>query len=228
MGKRQKRGFIVKKQVVVIGLGRFGRSVCKHLYELGHEVLAIDIKEERVNAVSNYAYYSVLANASDENALKNYGVKNFDHAIVAIGDNIEASILCTLILKDMGIKEVWVKARDPHHQKILEKIGADRIIQPEKEMGIRIANQLDSGKLLDYIELSNEYSILELKATEKNSGKSLVQWDVRAKFGCTILAIKRGNDVNISPMPHDVIIQGDILVVIGNIHDLKRFEKKGF
>ncbi|WP_067724723.1 potassium channel family protein [Oceanobacillus damuensis] len=218
----------MKKQVVVIGLGRFGRSVCKQLYDLGHEVLAIDIKEERVNEVSNYSYYAVLANASDENALKNYGVKNFDYAIVAIGDNIESSILCTLILKDMGLKEVWVKARDPHHRKILEKVGADRIIQPEKEMGVRIANQLDSGNLLDYIEISNEYSIVELVATEKNSGKSLVQLDVRAKFGCTILAIKRKGNVNISPMPDDVILKGDILVVMGQINDLKRFEKKGF
>ncbi|MFC4025504.1 potassium channel family protein [Oceanobacillus longus] len=218
----------MEKQVVVIGLGRFGRSVCKQLYELGHEVLAIDIKEARVKAASNYSYYAVIANAADENGLKNYGVKNFDYAIVAIGDSIESSILCTLILKEMGLNEVWVKARDPHHKKILEKVGADRIIEPEKEMGIRVANQLDSGKLLDYIELSNDYSIVELVATQKLSNKSLVQLDVRAKFGCTILAIKQKGNLNIAPMPHDVISKGDMLVVMGHIKDLKRFEEKGF
>ncbi|WP_337018695.1 TrkA family potassium uptake protein [Oceanobacillus massiliensis] len=218
----------MEKQVVVIGLGRFGRSVCKQLHELGHEVLAIDKKEERVKLASNYSYYAVVANASDESVLKNYGVRNFDHAIIAIGDSIESSILCTLILKDMGVSNVWVKARDLHHQKILEKVGADRIIQPEKEMGVRIANQLDSGKLLDYIELSKDYSIVELIATKRLSGKSLIQLDIRAKYGCTILAIKQDETVNVSPMPEDIIAKGDVLVVMGQVNDLKRFEDKGF
>jgi trk system potassium uptake protein len=216
----------VKKQVVVIGLGRFGTSVCKELYKLGHEVLAIDQDVERVNLLVDYSSHSAVADATDERMLKSLGVRNFDHAIVAIGDNLQASVLCTLMLKEIGLKKIWVKARDLQHQKILERVGADRVIQPENEMGIRVAHHMNSEKLIDYIDLSEDYSIVEFVATEKTANKSLNQLNVQATYGCTILAIKRAEEVNIVPHPNDVIELGDVLVIIGHREDLRRFEDR--
>lgn len=217
----------MKKQFAVIGLGRFGSSVCKELYRLGHDVLAVDQVEERVNAVAHYSTHSAISNANDENALKALGIRNFDYVIVAIGDNIQSSILCTMLLKEMGIPNVWVKAQNDYHHKVLEKIGADRIVRPEQDMGIRVAHHLDSEKIIDYIELSDDYSIVELVATERNANQTLVEMDVRAKFGCTILAVKRGEEVNISPLPTDKVLLKDILVVMGHNSDIRRFEEKG-
>lgn len=222
-----EREALMKKQFVVIGLGQFGSSVCKQLYQLGHDVLGIDNDAENVRANSNYASHVVVANATDEDKLRALGVRNFDYAIVAIGEKIQPSILCTLILKEIGIKNIWVKAQNTQHQKVLEKVGADRIINPEEEMGIRIANQLDSDKIIDYIGLSKDYSILELKATSKISNKSLIELDIRAKYGCNVLAIKRGEQVNVSPAPNDRIHEGDIMVVMGDNKSLKRLEDKG-
>jgi trk system potassium uptake protein len=217
----------MKKQFAVIGLGRFGSSVCKELYRLGHDVLAVDQVEERVNAIAQFSTHSAISNATDENALKSLGIRNFDYVIVAIGDNIQSSILCTMLLKEMGITKVWVKAQNDYHHKVLEKIGADRIVRPEQDMGIRVAHHLDSEKIIDYIELSNDYSIVELVATERNANQTLIEMDVRAKFGCTILAVKRGEEVNISPLPTDKVLLKDILVVMGHNSDIRRFEEKG-
>jgi trk system potassium uptake protein len=217
----------MKKQFVVIGLGQFGSSVCQQLHQLGHDVLGIDNNDDIVKSMTNYSSHVVTADATDEDKLKSLGVRNFDYAIVAIGEKIQPSILCTLILKEIGVKNVWVKAQNLQHQKVLEKVGADRIINPENEMGIRIANQLDSDKIIDYIGLSVDYSILELRATNKISNKSLAQLDIRAKYGCTVLAIKRGDHVNVSPSPDDLIYGGDVMVVMGDNRSLKRFEDKG-
>ncbi|MDE5412715.1 potassium channel family protein [Alkalihalobacterium chitinilyticum] len=217
----------MRKQFAVIGLGRFGSSVCKELYKLGHDVLAIDNNEEKVNNMTDHSTHSVIASGTDESALHSLGIRNFDYVIVAIGDNIQSSILCTLILKELGVSNVWVKAQNYYHHRVLEKIGADRIVHPEQDMGIRIAQHLVSEKIVDYIELSDEYSIIEVIATEKVSNKSLDQLNVRAKYGCTILAIKRGNDINISPFPSEMIELNDILIVIGHKNDLKRFEEEG-
>lgn len=214
----------MKKQFAVIGLGRFGGSVCKELYTMGHEVLAIDTNDDKVNDFTRYSTHSVVANATDENVLKSLGIRNFEHVVVAIGDNIQASILCTLLLKELNVKQVWVKAQNQYHHKVLEKIGADRIIHPEQDMGVRIAHYLVSEKIIDYIELSPEYSIVELIATEKVANHTIAELDVRAKYGCTILGIKNGEDVLISPTPDHKIKNNDILIVIGHNRDLKRFE----
>ena len=217
----------MKKEFVVIGLGRFGGSVCKELYRLGHQVLAIDIKEEKVNAVLNDSTKAVIADASREEVLKLLGVGNFDYAVVAIGDNMQASIMCTLLLKEMGVENVWVKAQNANHKKVLAKIGADRVIQPEYDMGIRVANQIQSGKLQEYIELSEEYSISELDISKRLANKTLNELNIRAKYGCTILAIKNGEKVNISPSAEDKLYEGDRIVVIGKNNDIKRLEEKG-
>lgn len=217
----------MKKQFAVIGLGRFGTSVCKELYKLGHEVLAIDHQEEKVNDITPYSTHSVIANGTDEKALQSLGIRNFDYVIVAIGDDIQSSILTTLLLKELGVKKVWVKAQNYYHQRVLEKIGADRIVHPEQDMGIRLAQHITSEKIIDYIELSADYSIVELLATEKVAGKSLVELNVRARYGCTILGIKRGEEINIAPVPTDQVALDDVLIVIGHKNDLKRFEDEG-
>ncbi|WP_100407009.1 potassium channel family protein [Bacillus solitudinis] len=217
----------MKKQFAVIGLGRFGGSVCRELYRMGHEVLAIDRNEDKVNEFANVSTHSVVADTTDERVLISIGIRNFENVIVAIGDNIQSSILTTLLLKEMKVKNVWVKAQNHYHHKVLEKIGADRIIHPEYDMGVRIAQHLVSEKIIDYIELSDEYSIVELIATEKVANKSLIDLDIRAKYGCTILAIKRGESVNVSPFPDDLIYENDIIILIGPKRDLKRFEEEG-
>ena len=217
----------MKKQCVIIGLGRFGSSVCLELERLGHDLLIIDQKAERVNAMRQHAAHTAVINAMDENALRSLGVGNFEQAIVAIGDDIHASVLCTLLLKEIGVERVWVKARDPQHRKILERIGADRVIQPEHDMGIRIAQNLDSEKIIDYIEISEDYSIIEMAATKKVNGKRLEQLGMRTKYHCMVLAIKRDENVNLAPRPDDVVNEKDMLVVMGHRKDLKRFEEKG-
>lgn len=217
----------MKKQVVVIGLGRFGSSVCQELYKMGHEVLAIDSNMERVDANRDYSSHAVIANATDESELKALGVRNFDNAIVAIGDDLQASVLCTLMLKEIGVSKVWVKARDLQHQKILEKVGADRVIQPEYEMGVRVAHHMDSEKIIDYIDLSKDYSIQELTASDKIANRTLAKLNLRERYKIIILAIKRGEDVNIAPVPNDEVQENDVLIVMGHRDDLKRFEEKG-
>ncbi|ADU31732.1 potassium channel family protein [Evansella cellulosilytica] len=213
-----------KKQFVVIGLGRFGGSICRELIKIGHEVLVIDKDEQKVSDFSNIVTHAVVANSTDENTLRSLGVRNFDFVIVAIGDNIQESILTTLLLKELGIKNVWVKAKNDYHHRVLEKIGADTIVHPEKDMGRRIAQQMSDDKIIDFIELSDEYSIVELLATPKLNKKSLVDLNIRARYGITILAVKKGNDINISPEPSYEISEGDLLIVIGNNRDIKRFE----
>ena len=216
----------MKKQIVVIGLGRFGSSVCKELHGMGHEIMAIDTDPEKVDALRDYASFTVIADATDKNQLNSLGVRNFEHAIVAIGDDLQASVLCTLMLKELGLPKVWVKARDLQHEKILHKVGADRVIQPEKEMGIRVAHHVDSESIVDYIDLSQDYSIIELVASSKMANKNLVDLNIRKEFNCIVLAIKKQEEVNIAPAIDEVIEQSDVLIVMGHKDDLKRLEDK--
>jgi trk system potassium uptake protein TrkA len=216
---------IVLKQFVVIGLGRFGLSLAKTLYDLGHDVLGIDIDEEIVQNVADSITHAVKADATDENVLKALGVRNFDVAVVSIGNDIQASILVTLILKEMGIKYVVAKAQNELHGKVLYKIGADRIVFPERDMGIRVAHNLTLSNILDYIELSPEYSIIEISAISPWFNKSLSQLNMRRKYGLNVIAIKRDGDVMISPNGDDVILKGDVLAVVGQKHDIENMEK---
>ncbi|NQD53006.1 TrkA family potassium uptake protein, partial [Bacillus altitudinis] len=144
----------MKKEYAVIGLGRFGGSICKALSEEGLEVMAMDMNEDRVNEYAKIASHAVIGDSTDESVLKNLGIRNFDHVIVAIGENIQASILTTIMLKELGVKMVTVKAQNDYHEKVLNKIGADRIVHPERDMGRRIAHKIISNNVLDYLELS--------------------------------------------------------------------------
>ncbi|CAG9619889.1 potassium channel family protein [Sutcliffiella rhizosphaerae] len=215
-----------RKEFAVIGLGRFGGSMVKALSDEGVEVLAIDNDVEKVNQFAHIASHAVVGDTTDEAVLKSLGIRNFDHVIVAIGDNIQASILTTLILKELGVKKVTVKATNDYHEKVLKKIGADQVVHPERDMGRRIAHNIVSNNVLDYLELSDEHSIVEIVASRRLDGFTLIDLDIRAKYGINIVAIKRGREIIVSPQATDVILKGDILIVIGADKDINRFEKK--
>lgn len=215
----------MKKEFAVIGLGRFGGSICRELSREGMEVLAIDLDEDKVNEYKDIAGHAVIADSTDENVLRELGMRNIDHVIVAIGDNIQASILTTLMLKELGIKTITVKAQNDYHEKVLSKIGADHVVHPERDMGKRIAHNIISNNILDYIELSDDHSVVEVKAGSKMSGRTLVDLDIRAQYGCNVVAIKRKKDVIVSPMATEEIRESDVLIVIGADKDISRFEK---
>lgn len=216
----------MKKEFAVIGLGRFGGSICRALAEQDMEVLALDNNEDRVNEYAMIASHAVVGDSTDENVLKSLGIRNFDHVIVAIGDDVKASILTTLILIELGVTNITVKAQDDYHEKVLRKIGANHVVHPERDMGRRIAHKIVSNNVLDYLELSDEHSIVEIVASENLDGNSIIDLDIRAKYGINIVAVKRGNDIIVSPQAMEIIKANDILIVIGADVDISRFEKK--
>jgi len=214
----------VRKQFAIIGMGRFGSSVAKTLSQLGFEVLAIDHREETVQEVSAFVTHAVQADSTDEEALRALGIRNFDVVVVAIGEDIQASILTTLILKEMGIPTTVVKAVNDLHGKVLKKIGADKVVYPERDMGQRVAHHLISSNIIDYIELSADYSIVEIKVSKQMIGKSLKQLDIRAKYGCNVIAIKQNEKLIIPPSAEEPLRIDDILVIVGKNSDLQTFE----
>ncbi|HBP65445.1 MAG TPA: potassium uptake system protein [Desulfosporosinus sp.] len=207
----------MRKQFVVIGLGRFGTSVAQTLSTLGHDVLAMDKDEHAVQVIMQDVTQAVQADARDEETLRALGVRNFDVAIVAIGDDLEANILITLMLKEMGIPYVVTKAQNALHGKVLEKIGADKIIYPEQDMGFRLANNLVRTNVMDFIELSLDYSIFEIIASSQFVGKNLGELNLRAVYGLNVVAIKQNADqIVIAPGANAVVKEKDILVVVCN------------
>lgn len=216
---------MANKQFAVIGLGRFGTSVATTLSELGHDVLAIDTDEHKIQDIISKVTHAVQMDGTDEYALKTLGIRNFDVVIVTIGENIQQSIMITLLLKEAGVKYIICKAVTELHKKVLLKIGADRVVLPDKDMGVRVAHNLVSSNLLDFIELSPEYSIMEIQAPKQWIDKSIRDIDARAKFGINIMALKNDDDININPSPSDTILHNTVIICIGSNDDLQRLEK---
>jgi len=216
------------KQFIIIGIGKFGESIATNLYKMGHDVLAVDIDEERVQYIANKVTHAVQADATEEGTLEALGVKHFDGAMVTIGESVQASILITMLCKELGIRHVLAKAQNELHAKVLYKIGADRVVFPERDMGLRVAHSLVSSSYLDYIELTPDYSIVELKAAKDWQGKSLKDLNVRAEYGINIMAIKQDDKVIVSPAADDVIQRDDVLVVIGKARDINRFQENSY
>lgn len=217
------------KSFAVIGLGRFGATVVRKLFEMGYEVLAVDISMERVNAIADWATKAVCGDAKEEGVLKQIGIKNCSCVIVAIGSNITDSVLATLAVKEMGIERIVCKARDEQHKKILKRIGADDVVIPEHESGIKTAISLVSNKFIDIIDLSDEYGIENCIVPEGWIGKSIADLSVRRRFDVNIVAIKnqlRENDVNITPSADYVFRDSDIVVLIGRIEDINRMNRE--
>lgn len=215
-----------KKQFVVIGLGRFGYSVAKTLYKLGNDVLVIDRDEEKIQEICDYVTHAVQLDATDEKALKSLGIKNFDVAIVSIGSDIQASIMITLLMKELGVKYTIAKAKSDLHSKVLYKIGADKVVLPEKDMGVRIARNLVYSNVLDYIELSPNHSIMEIESSEIWHGKTLKDINFRNKYGVNVVAVKQENDIQVSPGAEYMITPKDIIVAIGTNEQLENIQKK--
>jgi len=204
----------MKKQFVVIGLGSFGKSVAVTLSSLGYDVLGIDTSECEVQAIANQITHAVQADAREEETLRALGVRNFDVGIVAIGNDIESNILITVMLKELGVNYVVAKAQSNLHGKVLERVGADKIIFPEKDMGIRLAQNLVTSNVMDYIELSPDYGVVEIIAPHSFANKSLGELNLRAKFGISIMAIKKGNKILVAPGADARIDEKDILIIV--------------
>jgi len=204
----------------VIGLGRFGYHVARTLAQGGAEVIACDVDEEKVREVSEYVSLAYVLDATDAKALKESGIANVDTAVVSIGENIEASILIVVQLKELGVKEVVAKAITPLHGKVLEKLGVDRVVYPDKEMAIRVAHSLLVGEFIEEMPIGEKHSLFELKAFDFMLGKTLRELDVRRRFGVSVLAIKRGENLIVNPVGDEKVLPGDILVVLGTTEQL--------
>lgn len=215
------------KQFAIIGMGRFGASLAKTLAKMGYEVLAIDADENKVEEIADVVTHAVQANALEETVLKSLGLRNFDVVVVAIGQDIQSNILVTVMLKEMGVKKVVAKASTELQGKVLQKIGADIVVFPERDMGERVARWLVSKNIIDQINLSPDYSLVELAAPAEVAGVTLLESNLRKKYGITVLAIRRGQDFIISPGAKQEILEGDILIVIGSNEKLKALETEG-
>lgn len=213
------------KSYIVIGLGRFGGVAARQLCAQGCEVLAMDTHSDRVQQLSDDVTHAVVADGQDKEALRALGARNFECAIVAIGNDLAASVLCTMNLQELGVPYIVCKAHDETHRRVLEKLGADKVVIPEQENAIRLARSLATPNVLDYIELSDEYGIIEVPAPFSWMGKSLRELNVRAKLGLNIIAVRRENVLNISPAPDDRFRSGDVIVVLGDQASLDRAQK---
>lgn len=214
------------KQIAVLGLGRFGRSLAKSLEDMGHEVLGVDANEEIVDEMSEVLTNAVQANVQEENALRQLGITNFDVVVVSIGGDIQASIMTTMLLKEMGVPYIVCKVTTDLHAKIVSKLGADRVIFPERDMGIRLARSIANSDILEFIELSSEHSMLEIHTPQDWAEHTIIESNVRARYGIYIVAIRRGDEMIVTPGPSETLHKGDILIVIGSNDQLEKLDSK--
>lgn len=213
------------KSYVVVGLGRFGTEAAKRLCELGCEVLVIDRNSDLIQQISGDVTQAVVGDARDKEVLKALGVQDFECAIVAIGNSLGDSVLATLNLKELGVPYVVSKAYDETHRQVLQKLGANKVVIPEQEQANRLARNLSSPNVLDYIELSDEFGIIEVPAPTGWLGKSLKDLNVRAKLGVNIIAVKQGKRINVSPGADYEIVPGDVMVILGDTDALTAVQK---
>ena len=213
------------KSYIVIGLGRFGSEVARQLCIHGCEVLAMDNNADLVNQISSDVTHAVVGDARDKGVLRAVGAAEFECAIVAIGGSLADSVLATMNLKELGVPRIVCKAHDETHRQVLLKLGADTVVIPEQENAARLARSLSSPNVLEYIELSEEYGIIEVPAPKRWQGKSLKELNVRAKLGVNIIAVERGSQINVSPAADYAIMDGDILVVLGDTDALNTVQK---
>ena len=214
------------KSFVVIGLGRFGTRIAKKLYATDCEVLAIDIDNEKIQQIAEEVTQAVAADARDKDILRSLGVQSCDAAIVAIGGDMSASVFVTMNLKELEVPYIVSKAQGPMHQRILEKLGADLVIIPEREMADRLAHKLVEPNILEYIEISKDYSLVEEQAPSAWFNKSIKDLSVRARLGINIIAVKNGKNINIAPDADYVVREGDCLVILGSYEALAKLRKK--
>ncbi len=226
------------EQIAVIGLGTFGISVAKELSKKGIQVLVIDTNEQKIQEISSSVTQAVVADSTDKKAMRELGLADFSAVVIAIGDDREASILTTLILKEIGVKNIVVKGLDDLHAKVLQKIGADKIVFPERDMGEKLAEMLVSPNIIEKIELSPEYNMAEVIAPQSFIDKTIKALDVRAKYKLHIIGIKRKvpyikddgetdfkEEFLIAPSASEILQDGDALILIGTYSDIDKVKK---
>jgi trk system potassium uptake protein len=220
-----------RRTFAVIGLGRFGRAIATTLVELGQDVIGIDSHADHVRDVSDLVTQVVELDATDERALRAAGIADVDVAVVSIGENIEASLLVVMLVKELGVETIYAKAVTPLHGRILAKLGVTRVIFPEREMAVRIGHSLVVPNVLDYVELSPGFSIVEIPAPEAFIGRSLKELELRPRFGLMLIAIRRASGTagaevtNIAPGADDRIARGDVLSVLGPIERIAELDR---
>ena len=216
----------MKKSFAVFGLGRFGESVVRTLAAAHQDVLAVDIKEEPVNELMEVATQTMIADTRDEEVLHDLNVDTFDYVIIGIGNNMEASILTTMLSKEQGAKKVIAKAETSDQGRVLERVGADQVIFPERDMGQGIVRKLLSNHILSFIDLSDEYTLAAIEITDPNFvNQNLIDLNIRQRFGLTVIAIKHGKDINVSPKPTDMMVLHDVVTVVGPIKSVNALDE---
>lgn len=208
------------KNFIVIGLGRFGTAVARELYAVGKDVLAMDVKSENVQNIADYVTHAVTGDGRDPAVLQAIGIQDYDCAVVTVGDDVGSSALITMRLKEAGVPKVICKAQSHVHQRLLEKLGADRVVFPEHEMGIKTAQGLARSNILNFIEISPEFAIVEVDPPASWAKKSVRELDVRAKYKLNIIAVRRGGEMNVAPGADWIISEEDKLIVLGRDSDI--------
>lgn len=216
----------MEKQFAVLGLGSFGYSVAVTLENMGCDVLVVDDSYEKIQDISDKVSYAIKADASDPDALQALGGRNLDGVVIALSENLEASIMATMICKEMEIPLVLVKAKDRLQGAILQRVGADRVVYPETEMGSRVAKNLVAKEFMDWIALSNDYSMVEIAVPEKWVGQNLMELKLRDRFGINVVGIIVNGKVDVTPDPQEALPAGGILIVIGSNDILEKFDSK--
>jgi trk system potassium uptake protein TrkA len=207
----------VKKQILIAGLGRFGQSLALGLEEMGAEVMGIDAREEAVNEISDRVTHVVIADTTEEKVIEEIGVAQFDAVVCAIGNHLEASLMTTVLLKEYGAKMLVAKASSALHGRVLEKVGVDRVIYPEREVAARLARDfMVPREFVEVVPLTVQHSMFELKAPPNFAGQTLAELDLRSRFGFLVVAVRRGEDTVVAPGPEEVIRRSDLLVVVGD------------
>lgn len=212
----------MKKQYAVFGLGSFGQSVAVTLQNLGCEVIAVDNDMDIIEEIANKVSYAMKADFGDPEVIRSLGTRNLDGVVVAVSENMEASVMATIVSKEIGVPYVLAKARDELHAKVLKKIGADSVIFPEEEMGKRTAKHLMSANFADWISLSSEYSIMEVAVPGDWVGKSLQQLDIRRNYGINVVGIKEGENVEVNPDPGELLREKMVMILVGANETLER------
>ncbi len=216
----------MKKSFAVFGLGRFGESVVRTLVEEHQDVLAVDINEGPVNELMDIATQTMIADTRDEEVLRDLNVDSFDYVIIGIGNNMEASILTTMLSKELGAKKVIAKAETSDQGRVLQRVGADQVVFPERDMGHGIVRKLLSNHILNFIDLSDEYTLAAIEITDPNFiDQNLIDLNLRERFGLTVIAIKHGKSINVAPQPTDMMATDDVLTVVGPIKGVNALDE---
>lgn len=208
--------------MLVVGLGRFGSALAAELDSLGHDVLAIDERDAVIQANADLVAHAVAGDATDPDTLVSLGVRDISHAVIAIGNDIEASILCTAAIADLGVTDIWAKAITEPHARILRRVGATKVVFPERDMGIRVAHQV-TGQIIDYIQIDTDFALVETRAPAADVGKTLQEAQLRARYGVTVVSLKPDNGSFTYATAETIMRAGDLLLVVGPKDAVERF-----